>query len=299
MIQPKFLNSGSVIEIVAPGSGVPSEVLKFAIQFTKDMGFKPRVQSGLQKPKLFFSNSDEFRFKNLSQALHSDADAIWCLRGGYGSNRLLPDLLKMGQPDKPKWLIGYSDITSLHVFLSQVWEWKSIHGPLLESMRPQRLSQKNRAEVFDLLEGVETEFKFKIKPMNTLAKKSQKISGELAGGNLMTLQSTLGTPFQFKGDNKIIFLEEIGERGYRIDRMLIHLQQSGVFKDSQAIIIGDFLGGAEPDGRSFVGAAIKNICSELKVPVFKSFDFGHGKINRPLVVGAKAVIASDNLRYKL
>lgn len=292
MITPEFLTDDSIVDIVAPGSGTSAEIFKFSVQFLKSQNFIPQFKKGLLKPELFFSNDDGYRLSSLVEALHSDSEAIWCLRGGYGANRLIPDLLKIKKPKRSKWLIGYSDVTSLHVFLSQAWGWKTVHGPLLESMREGRLSQKNQKEILSLIRGEKRSFDFKMKPLNKSAMKAQKVSGVLSGGNMMTLQSTLGTAVSWSGENKIVFFEEIGERGYRLDRFFTHYIQSGALKNARAVILGDFLGGAEPDGKSYVKAALKNFYDNTEIPVFKTSEFGHGKINRPLVVGANAHIST-------
>ncbi len=290
MLTPEFLKNGSVVDIVAPGSGTSPDILRFSIEFLKSQNFRPQVKKNLLKPQLFFSNDDGYRLSSLIEALHSESDAIWCLRGGYGANRLVPDLLKLKRPSRAKWLIGYSDVTSLHVLTSQAWGWKSIHGPLLESMRPGRLPQKNKREVLELLRGERRTFEFKLRPLNPQAFRVKTISGVLSGGNMMTLQSTLGTPLSWSGDQKIVFLEEIGERGYRLDRFFTHYVQSGALNEARAVILGDFVGGEEPDGKSFVNSALRNFYLHTSIPVFKTSQFGHGKVNRPLVVGSRAQI---------
>lgn len=127
-------------------------------------------------------------------------------------------------------------------------------------------------------------------PLNTLAEKSHTLHASVTGGNLCLVQTSLGTNWQVDARKKILFLEEVGERGYRIDRMLEQLQQANVFKGTRAIIFGDFLEGEEPDGSSLVNPVLKRFAQRLDLPVIQIKGIGHGHVNFPLPLGTKATL---------
>ena len=294
----KKLDFGSKIEIVAPASSTKPEVLQKSIDYLKLKGFRVHVNEGILNPYLFHASPDQERFQFLKAALNSDADAIWAIRGGYGSNRLLPELVKLKKPKKQKIFIGISDVTSLHLFLNEKWKWPTLHASLLDRLAQDKLPIEAVEETFSVLMGKTKQVSFDgLKPLNVKAEKAKLISGIIVGGNLMTLQSTLGTPYQIKSPGKILFLEEIDERGYRIDRMLTHLKQSQVLKNLKAIVFGHFIGGIEPDSKtSKVWEAIHRFAQENpSLPMWTGVESGHDVHIRPLPLGAKAKISKNSL----
>lgn len=294
-LQP--LVKGDLIDIVAPGSSTDVAILKKACSVLQSWGYQTRVASDLMKPDLYLSNSDSYRFESLRNALSApDSKAVWCLRGGYGSIRLLPFLNKLKKPKSKKLLIGLSDITTLQIFLTQKWNWPSIHGPLLDRLGLEILSTENREELKNLLEGKLLKSEFNgLKPLNLAAEKAKRIEGVVTGGNLMVATSSLGTVNQLGADHKILFLEELNERGYRIDRCLQQLHQAKVFSRAKAVIIGDFLKCHEPDGSDISFQTLQNFFRTLKVPAFYGMPLGHGSQQRPLVFNTKAIITAKSI----
>lgn len=279
------LNPGDLIDIVAPGSAADFEVLKKACVIIESWGYKTRFQSDLLKPNLMYlANTDEYRFKDLKRALMAkDSKAIWCFRGGYGSLRLLPYLAKLKKPSDKKLFMGLSDITSLHIFLNQKWNWPTVHGPLVGSIGREVISESNLNEVKVVLEGSVKQFEFtNLKPITDLSAKVKSISGPVTGGNLMVVTSTLGTPDQISGAGKILFFEELNERSYRVDRCLQQMRQAGVFKGVKAVVFGDFLQCLEADGKDYITPTLKNFFTEIKVAAFTGIESGHGAIQRPV-----------------
>jgi muramoyltetrapeptide carboxypeptidase len=301
------ITHGDIVDIVAPGSGTSSAELEAACAFLQNWGLVPRVSSNLFSGHPYLSNDDQFRFLDLKRALWAkDSKLVWCLRGGYGAVRLLPLLAKLKGPKHPKLLIGYSDITSLHLFLQSKWKWISCHGPLLEVLPKKKY---NEAELIDLKriifgEIVEQQIE-NLRPMNKAseqfvnAKKAQVISAPLVGGNLTVLNSHWGSFVSPQLKNKILFLEEIGERGYRVDRNLTQLQNSGKLADCKAILLGDFLGGDEANKENFVKVTLENWASAQKIPIFAGLPIGHGTTNKPLFLGTKVRLISNRGTVKL
>jgi len=288
----RCLAPGDIVDIVAPGFAPQPEEVSGALQLLREWGYQPRCPEDLIEDHFLHSNTDEKRFQFLKKALLAkDSSMIWCLRGGYGSNRLWPELLKMKKPAKPKLLIGLSDITSLHHFVNQFWKWPSLHGAHLDRLGMKKSPNQVVEELRDLLTGKSRKTQFlNLVPMNEKARKLKSLKSSVLGGNLVTLQSSLGTKTQIKLNKKILFLEEIGERAYRIDRVLVHLIQSDILKQASAVLFGEFFQCSERDGRALYYDVLKRFSSEIKIPVFSGIETGHGEIQRPLFLGTSATL---------
>ncbi len=286
-----YIKKGDVVEIVAPASRCSDEELQSAVESVESLGLAPRLPKNIFSDRHpIFSGSDKTRFEFLKSALMAkDSKIVWCLRGGYGSIRLLPWLAKMKRPSKTKLLLGLSDISTLHNFINQKWKWPSIHGPMLGTFS-QRSEEETR-EITDVIFGRVNQLVFEdLIPMNKAAEKKGRITAPIVGGNLMTVQSSQGTDWAFHARNSMVFLEEINERGYRLDRLLVSLQQAEYFKKAKAIVLGDFLGGDEPDGQNFVNAVLYQFAQDMKIPVLKGLKSGHGSLRRPIPFATKAVL---------
>ncbi len=287
------LKKGDLVDVVSPGSSSRLEDVKLAVELLTSWGLFVRLPEETFDEHPFHSNEDEVRLKLFKKAISAkDSKAVWCLRGGYGANRLIPELLKMKKPLKAKPLIGYSDITSLHLLLNQKWKWPVYHGPLLETMISGRLPAQQVEECRKVLFGEIQNLNFELEPLNKAAEKLKKIEAPLIGGNLVVLESSIGTDLSLSTKGKILVLEEIGERGYRIDRMLEHLSQAKALNGCVAILFGDFIGGDEKDQTNFVQYAIERFALSSKIPCYQGLEIGHGMKNRILPLGLKAKLQS-------
>lgn len=306
----------TIIDVLAPASRCPLGEIAAAQNFLKVFGVQGRVPKNIFGESPFFANSVEARTKFFSDAAFAkDSDILWCLRGGYGSMQLVDQLLKLKKKPKKKILVGLSDITALANFVTQRWGWKAIHGPMLGRVGSGRASVIETDEVLAMLTSLsstefgsakesaskkiikkQNELPFfhhgNLRPLNSAARKLKKsIRAEFVGGNLCVLQAGIATPWSLKAKNKILFLEEIGERGYRIHRMLNHLQQSQSLKGVRAVIWGDVLPGLEADGKNRCWEAIEDFFAHSKIPVFTGIHSGHGEIQRPLLLNSKVELA--------
>jgi muramoyltetrapeptide carboxypeptidase len=234
------------------------------------------------------SNTDARRFEHFVAALRSDSSAIWCVRGGYGSLRLLPALAKLPKPKTEKLLIGYSDVTSLHLFLNQRWRWPTLHGPLLDRIGKGNGSPRETAFLKNVIFGHKETVSFK--PLQVLRpqKSARRIRGTVLGGNLIVAQSTLGTPSAIKGRGKILFFEEIGERAYRFDRVLHHMEQAGVFRDVRAVIFGHITGVDTSELRLIRHLILPEFAKRSRFPVLTGLNSGHGDLQLALPLGTRA-----------
>lgn len=294
-----YLKEGSRVDIVAPGFKSDSEDLRKAVKILESWNLKVHIPKNLFGKHYLCAQSDEVRFAHLKEALtNSESAAIWCVRGGYGSIRLLPFLEKLSKPKNKKLLIGISDITSLHLFLNQFWKWPSLHGPLLDRIGKGLIASKYTNEMKNILFGHQKNWQLNIKALNQKAKKHKAmISGPLVGGNLTVFQSSIGTTLHPNLQGKILFLEELGERAYRIDRILQHYKQSGILHGCRAIVFGDFLSCNEPDGKNIWPQVIREWSDSLSIPVYYGLKAGHGLVQRPLMLQTEAGINSKGKLY--
>jgi len=290
-MQQPLLAPGDVIDVVAPGFRCTPEQLAAGIAFLERKGLRPRLPADLFGEDLLCANTDAKRFTQLRKALFArDSRAIWCVRGGYGAIRLIQRLQALKPPARPKLLIGYSDATTLHQLLNLHWGWPSLHGPLLDRLGGAGIAETERAELDAVLFGGAPQTTFAdLVPLNAAARRRQRITSRLSGGNLTVLQSTLGTALQ-RRPSGIVFLEDIGERGYRIDRMLEQLRQAGLLRNLKAIVLGSFLGGAEADGSNLGPAVLARFAQTLAVPVLSGIQAGHGPYQRPVFLHSRAVL---------
>lgn len=239
MVIPKPLFPGARVALVAPASAVPEEKLQPALDFVRKLGMEPVIY-----PSCYFKNRDGYlaasdaqRASDINSAFADPTiDGVWCIRGGYGGHRILPlldaDLIRKN----PKWFGGYSDVTALHTFFNQVCGMETYHCTM-PSTEPNpddyTLSYLKKA-LFGSLSGEIANPENQ--EMTTLV--PGKITAPLCGGNLSLLAASLGTPWEIDTKGKILFLEDIGEKTYRIDSMLTQLRNAGKFADCAGIILG-------------------------------------------------------------
>lgn len=289
----KYFKENDIIDVVAPGYPSQPQDVEGSRDFLLRWKLQPRIPKGLIKPHFLHANDDEQRFKFLKAAIEAkDSRVIWCLRGGYGSNRLVPMLAKLKKPKEPKLLIGLSDITSLHTFVTQEWGWTSLHAPILDRFGRNLIAPKHEKEMHGILFGQTNQIEFKkIKPLNEAARKVRNLKSKITGGNLTVLQSTMGTPWQIDTRKSLLFVEDIGERGYRIDRMFEQFRQAGLFKQCHGLILGDFVGGEEPaTKKNNFKQVFKRWAQDLDIPMFQGLESGHAMIQRPVPFNTSCVL---------
>lgn len=269
-----------------------SHLLKGA-EVLESWGFRVSYNKDILKPEIFLSNSDKFRFDAFKAAMtNKESKAVWCLRGGYGAIRLLPQIESMKAPKTKKVLIGLSDITSLQTVICQKWKFPALHSALIDRLALELLDEKNLEEIKTVLTDPGFVMKFEnLKPINKAGKSGKSINSSVVGGNLMVATSTLGTPSQLKTKGKIIFLEELCERSYRIDRCLQQMKQAGLFDGASAVVFGDFTNCDEPNKENYVQQVLSEFFKEMKIPAFTGIENGHGEKQRPLFFNTKAQLA--------
>ena len=240
MFTPAPLSPGARVALVAPSSAVPAEKLEPALNFVRSLGLEPEPY-----PSCFFANRDGYlaaddrqRAADLHRAFSDPAIAgVWCIRGGYGAHRLLPMLDADVFRRSPKWFGGYSDVTALHTFFNQDCGLETYHCTMPSTEPdpgPFTLSYLKRA-LFGGLSGPLAAPEGA--PLGRTLVTGQA-EGVLCGGNLSLLAASLGTPWEIDTRGKILFLEDIGEKTYRIDSMLTQLRNAGKFRGCAGVVLG-------------------------------------------------------------
>lgn len=281
------LKPGDIVDIIAPGSQKNPERLEKCFSFLKSWDLVPRCPEDIFGQDPFYTNTTPKRAAFLKQAVDAqDSAAIWALRGGYGSTRLL-ETLERGCITKMKNLIGFSDITALHLYFYQNWGWPCIHGPTLGQMSENLVDDATVTALKDLLfRGVVPTLNNLI-PLNSLAEKMDDVIARLVGGNASLIQYSLGTPWQIKTDDSFVFLEDVDEKPYRTLERLEHMRQAGIFNQARGIFLFDFTFNKADESahEKLYPEAFKQFAHEVSIPVFKGQGIGHFKRNLPVVLG--------------
>lgn len=281
-----YLKKGDVIDIIAPASRCEEITLNKTTELLSSWGLHSRIAENIFGDDLLCANTDEKRFQQLQEALTNDvSSAVWCLRGGYGSARLMPALAKIKAPSQQKLFIGFSDITVIHLFLQKCWGWSTLHGPSLRQVVFNTIAEDSIQNLKKILfQEVDSLCLKNLKPFNQLAKKQATIQSVITGGNLSIIQTSIGTPWQIDAREKIILIEDVNERGYRIDRILTHFLQANILQEAKALLIGDFTKGEENDGLPYVERVLQQFSEKISIPVLRIEDVGHGKGNQPIIL---------------
>lgn len=243
--------------------------------------------------EIFSANTLHYRVNHFIEALDSDADILMCYRGGYGSQQLIPYLLSLPKPAKEKILIGYSDITALHLFLHQQWGWKTVHAAVGKELGNMQKSPNNAQYIGQLLSSSLEQIEIPLG--GKLNNVEGGIKGNLIGGNLALVMVSLATSWQIDAVGKILYLEDLNEPGYKIDRMLDQLWQANILQGVKAVIFGEFIAANVEE----VNVALQRCAERANFPVYKTEYFGHGFFNYPLINGIEAEIIEGDGEIKL
>ncbi len=301
LIKPARLREGATIALIAPSSPVAEEKLAKGIANLTQFGFKIVEGKNLRAQNGYLAGTDLARLEDLHWAFQDPAiDGVWCVRGGYGAARLLPNIDYELIRQNPKPLIGYSDITALHIALHQRSGLVSFHGPVAASDFPEDTLRYFRSVVMEPVTPLDifapTDIKTSELPeYQAFTITSGKAEGPLTGGNLALLSSLAGTAFAPVFRKKIVFIEEVGEQPYRIDRMLTQLLQSTDLAQAAGIALGVFNDcQPKPDSFSFsLQDALRDRLANLGIPVVYGLPFGHVAHQATFPYGIKAALDAD------
>ncbi|MGE8527287.1 S66 peptidase family protein [Chryseobacterium rhizosphaerae] len=298
-IFPQPLKKGAKIAVISPAGAVDVSQLEKGIEMIKNKGFEPVLGEHLYTK---FSNgynyagTEQERIQDINWALNDkEVGAIWASRGGYGCQHLIQHLKLKNFTKNPKWYIGYSDNTVIQSYLLKKG-FVSIHGQTIKTSSF-GVTEESYDMIFDILKGKTPKYSLNSHALN----KKGNIEGEVVGGNLALVYALLGTRYSFEFKDKILFIEDIGENFYALDRMIMSLELAGVFHKIKGLIVGGMTNmGDEKDNKNyeesfdeFAYQMISERLSKYKFPVVFGFPNGHIKDNRPLLIGGNAKIKME------
>jgi muramoyltetrapeptide carboxypeptidase len=295
-ITPPYLQPGDEVAILSPASFPPTENWKKGVEVLESWGLTVRTAPNYLAQHFGLGGTDEERLSDLQQMLDDPTiKAIFPIRGGYGSSRLLDSVDFTGFISNPKWIIGFSDITALLCEVDRLG-FASIHGPM-----PHNFCQKGGESALKNLHTLLFEGKLSIDSVTHPLNRIGEASAEMIGGNLSLLCHLIGSPTFANTEGKILFLEEIGERLYHVDRMLLQLKRAGLFQNLAGLIVGGFTDCQEASlsiGQSAFELVAEHT-SGTSYPIAFDFPAGHIPNNQPLLFGSKTKLLVNSSGIQL
>jgi len=297
LIKPPSLSIGDTVSIIAPAASVEADYIKKSVNILESWGLKVKQGNNLFSKYYQFAGSDEQRLADLQNAIDDEeTKAIFCARGGYGIVRIVDNVIWSKFIENPKWIIGFSDVTILH---------SAVHNLGIQSLHacmPINLNELPiTSEAVELLGQVlfEGKLKYTLKPSQYNQTGTEKAL--ITGGNLSILHSLFATKFDVSLAGKILFIEEVGEQYYKLDRMLQSFRLSGKLDSLCGIIIGG-LSEMEDNKRPFgkiPEEIIAEITTDYDFPVVFNFPAGHIKDNLPIILGADTAVEVKSMEVNI
>lgn len=285
LLRPKPLKLGDKIGFIAPSSSIesPKDVTLAAVNIKK-IGLTPFLGKYVGEKNEYLAGTDEQRAKDFTDMFANPTiKGIMCLRGGYGSIRILDKIDWDIVAANPKVFVGYSDITSLHTVINKRAGFITYHGPMATiEMLNNEIDNATISSLKENIFGLVDNLDLSKLPVETLVEGSFK--GRLVGGNLATIVSTLGTPYDIHTDDSVLFLEDVREPRYKVDRMITQLRLAGKFDNISGVLIGDVTDENGDDVE--VLDIIKEILEPLGVPCLYNIPTGHKLPNLTLPLGS-------------
>ncbi|MGE5580286.1 MAG: S66 peptidase family protein [Bacillota bacterium] len=293
--KPRALCAGSTVAVVAPSGPVAKESLDRGVGILESLGLKVRVLGSVLKQYGYLAGEDRDRARDFTTAWTDPAvDGVVCARGGYGATRMLRYLdFNTLKPHK-KVFVGYSDITALHLALRKRLRLVTFHGPMLATRQGASLDVPyNLDGLWSALSGGDV----KLPEKGRLHSLSPGLAeGELVGGNLSLVAASIGTAYEVNTKGKILFLEEVGEAPYRIDRMLCQLDSSGKLDQAAGFLVGDFTDCEAREGSPTLAVEelIRQYLGSRGKPCLSGVPAGHAHLNLTLPLGIRVAVDGDN-----
>lgn len=297
VIKPRALKSGDKVGIIAPASSFNREAFLAGCERLRQMGFEPVYSENIFDRDLYFAGTTRRRLHELEGMLvRDDIAAVIGVRGGYGTNYLLPELNFDLFTKHPKILLGCSDLTSLSTAIGDRTGLVTFHGPMVA-----KDIAAGTFEISSWSNALQAAPEWEIPSLGVETLRPGNARGQLYGGCLSLLVASLGTPFEIQTEDKILFLEDIGEKPYQIDRMLMHLELAGKLERVRGFIFGEMLECVQPGKQEYtLQQVIMRVLSEYPVPVVYGLRSGHvssGNITLPM--GVQAELLADSTRIQL
>lgn len=282
ILYPRQLRQGDKIAIVSPASIINPDYVEGAVETVEAAGFVPVVMPNALGHSGSYSGSVDERIDDLTKALlDPQVRAIVCSRGGYGVVHLLDALSRLPLADDPKWLVGFSDISALHA-LMQSKGIASIHASMAKQLAQGVDNPLNR-RLFRLLQGESLQYGFPAHSCN----RQGRVEGTLIGGNLAVLAGLIDTPFDILKPGVVLFIEDIAEPIYKVERILYQLRLNGVLPRLKGLIVGQFTEYKADANYSSIEAMIAEMVEPYDYPVAFNAPIGHVDFNQPIIEGAE------------
>ena len=295
LIQPPYLKKGDTVLILATAGIInDSTIINNSIEILKSWGLNVRLGKNLYESNGHFAGTDKQRLEDFQNAIDDDnIKAVWCARGGYGTVRIIDDIDFTKFKENPKWIIGFSDVTVLHNEIHNLGI-ETIHAMMPSTLKPGDEEQKKaQKSLKKALFGKKIKYRVSESDYN----KDGEAAGQLVGGNLSILYSLLGSKSTISTENKILFIEDVGEYEYHIDRMLLNLKRNGYFDKCKGLIVGGISDVRENDvafGKT-VEEIVLDAVKEYDFPVSFDFPAGHIRDNRTLILGREiSLLVKEN-----
>jgi len=295
------LHHGDTLAVIAPAGPAAADQVARVAPWLAEQGYRAELLPSCHSRRHHLAGSDAVRLDDLHTAFADPRfAAVLCLRGGYGSPRLL-DAIDVGLiAANPKPFVGYSDLTALHTLFNQQAGFVTFHGPMLTTDLLRYDEPHTKHSLWTLLRGEvgagSTLHNPADSPLATLH--GGVAQGRLVGGNLSMLCSMLGTPWALKADGAILFLEDVNEEPYRIDRLLNHLRLAGVLERLSGVLLGDFAL-ADPSKLAALDMVWQDYLLPLSIPVLAGWRAGHCTPNLTLPFGALVTLDADRQTLQL
>lgn len=297
VIYPQPLQKGDSIAILAPSGPVNSQYVEGAARVLRNMGYNPVVYPTSYMRNGHYSGTALQRYNDLKEAfLNPEIKAILCARGGYGMVHNLDSLAALPLTENPKWVIGYSDISALHALLASKGI-ASIHASMARDVAKGIQRSENRP-LFEMLSDTFPTYDFPPDRRNHIGKGE----GKLLGGNLSVIQALISTPYDIIQPGSILFIEDVAEPIYKVERMMYQMRLSGIFDKINGLILGQFTEYGKDGNYSSMEQMLSELLKDYpELPVVFNAPIGHVSYNIPLVVSSNAVltVAPDSVTLKL
>jgi muramoyltetrapeptide carboxypeptidase len=287
-IQPPGLKIGDTVCIVAPASTIEQrDGLNQGIETLESMGFRVRYDERIFQSSRYLAGDDSSRAEELIRSFKdSSIQAVIALRGGYGCARLIPHLTRQRLRPHPKIFMGFSDLTTLHLFFRKRFGWITIHGPMAMTLTPENLHSNQH--LLSLLTDPGYRPTLSFENLETMETWTPGVAeGELTGGCLSIIATSIGTSYEIKTEGRILFLEDHGEPPYRLDRILTHLRLAGKLQSAAGLLLGSFSNCDPTQGTYSAKDVLREILADLNVPTIAGFPAGHSRENWALPLGAR------------
>jgi muramoyltetrapeptide carboxypeptidase len=298
-IFPPYLKNGDTVGLVCPAGFMPAEKILSCVHALKSWGFRVRIGKTVGGNSAnYFSGTDRERLEDLQEMLDDEeVSAILFGRGGYGLSRIIDQISFKKFRKSPKWILGYSDISLLHAHIYSNYEIATVHSAMAGAFQDAGPDDQYIRSIRDLLTGERMKYSCDPHPFN----RKGEAEGILMGGNLTLLAHAVGGSSDFKTKGLILFMEDIGEYLYNVDRMLHQLKAAGKFQKPEAIIIGSFsdLKDTERPFGQDAYEIIRDMFSAYDYPVCYGFPVGHVKENVALKCGAEYMLKVGKERVVL